>query len=160
LKKITSKTFDAAVSRHFKPIARRFSLPINRLKDGVYEIPSPYFIMRIRFGIGHGKSILVTLACVDEKPADIDDESKEYGIGVIAAYNGEEMCTEQVDTIEDFLQQAERTARLAEEFGIPYILGQKSDFNEVKEFVRERIEKAVSKVKAYRFPKNVREEWL
>jgi hypothetical protein len=43
-----TKIFDEAVMAFFEPIARRLALPLLKVRDGVYEIPSPHFIMRDR----------------------------------------------------------------------------------------------------------------
>jgi hypothetical protein len=50
-----SKLFDKAVAKFFEPIAHRLGLPLTKIRDGVYEIPSPHFILRIRLHTGHAR---------------------------------------------------------------------------------------------------------
>lgn len=156
---ITLETFDSAVSRYFEILAQKLELRLDRLKDGFYEIPSPYFTMRIRFEIGHRKSISATLFPTKERPANLDDKIRELGVAVFAGYNGEDMHTKPVSTVEEFLQLAELTAKMAERFCVPYLLGQKNDFEQVKEYVDKLIEESGIRQKKWSFPKNVQKRW-
>jgi hypothetical protein len=159
-KKITSSTFDLAVWRHFESMAKRLKLPISRLKDDLYEIQSPYYSMWIEYASGHlGKGILATLFPTKDRPVDINDEPRSFGVAVIAGYNGADMQTHLVTAEEDFFQQADYIAKMAEKFCAPYLLGQKNDFENIKQYVGRRIEESGIMEKKWNFPKNVREEW-
>jgi hypothetical protein len=135
-KTITLEIFEFAVSRYFAPIAKRLELPISRLKDDLYEIQSPYFSMRIQYTKGHiGKGILTTLFPAKERPANVEDEPRSLGIGIIAKYYGVDMQTNLVRVIEDFLNQAEYIAKVSEKLCTPYLLGQKNDFDQIKPYL-------------------------
>lgn len=160
MSKVDLATFDAAVFKYFQPIANALALPMMHPKGDMYEIASPYFILRIRFCMGHGKSILATLMPAIDRPADINDESKEYGIGVIMGFNGETFRTKQVSDVGEFLEQAAGIAGAVEKFAIPYLLGGKTDFDKIREYVRQLVTDSGIEQKKWHFPKNVREEWL
>src|SRR5216684_7123154 len=83
---ICIETFEQAVARYFEPIAREQDWPLIRPRQDVYEIPSPYFVMRIRYWVGaHTKSINATLIPIEEMPGDIENGGQgELGIAVVA----------------------------------------------------------------------------
>ena len=155
----TSNTFDEAVAKFFAPIVSRANLAIRKLGQGVYEVQSPEFTMRIRRGSGHRKDILVTLLPTAERPSDIRDLSKEIGFGVIANFHGEKLAELPFDTEDDYFRYASSLATAAEKFLLPYPLGLRTDFLEIKDFVKANVDKALSEMPKYRFPKNVRKEW-
>jgi hypothetical protein len=165
-----SDLFEKAVGRFFEPIARKLKLPLFKVDEGIYEIPSPHFIMRIRLHTGHsssGRGLNVILRqtslrdFVDNKPGF------QLGIGCFRLFNGEELkppCS-CVLTDADFLQLAEWFAAEAEYLGVPYLLGLKDDFEAVQEFMAKRSEPEVQKIRemSARILRNmggqVREEW-
>jgi hypothetical protein len=154
------KLFDNAVVRFFLPVAAKIKLPLNRLQDGIYEIAAPESVMRIRLGIGHGKSVLATIMATRDRPPDVNDTSKELGLGLISRFHGDAVHTEAVSTEREFLEQAEIVAHKAEEHFVPYLLGLRDDLERAKEYVETLIIESGMREKKWNFPKNVREEWL
>lgn len=57
-----SETFDEAIAKYFAPIAGELGLPLTKVDESIYEIPSPHFILRIRLHTGHrrGFNVIVT----------------------------------------------------------------------------------------------------
>jgi hypothetical protein len=159
MSEITINTFEEAVAGYFEPLAREFELPLIRAKENLYEIASRWFIMRISFGIGHGRSILATLSPSGKSSTPDLNDRNEFGIAVVAGYNGMEMQTRPVGTTEEFFNQAQYVADMARTFGIPYLLGQKSDWNDVKEYIEEKIEREAEGIKKLKFPPNVQKRW-
>jgi hypothetical protein len=157
-----SKLFDKAVAQFFEPIARKLDLPLIKMNDGVYEIQSPYSIMRIRLDTGHRRGLNVLL-----RPASLReyDENKpgEFGIVNFIEFNGEKLQQTFFDvfTDEDFLRQAQLLAQAAERFGIPYLRGQKNDFEAIGEMIKKRGEPEQEKIREMmrNMPSFVREEW-
>ena len=147
--------FDDAADRFFLPLAKRAGLQIKKLCDGIYEIPGRTFVMRIRQGTGHRRDFLVTLAPKSSLPDNLDDLSQEIGLGVVAEYNGKQLQV-QSDYHSDFAE----AAKIAEMFCIPYLLDTKKDFEEIRRFVECKITESGLETKKYRFPHNVREEWI
>jgi len=160
LKRKDIALFDNAVVRFFSPLAAKAKLPLNRLQDGIYEIASSEAVMRIRFSAGHGKSILATIIATCDRSGDVNDTSKELGLGLIARFHGDTMHTEAVATEPEFFQQAELVAHKAEEHFIPYLLGLRDDLERAKEYVETLIVESGMREKRWNFPKNVREEWF
>jgi len=154
------RMFDDAAARFFAPIASRAKLPFQSLGDGVYEIQSREFTMRVRRGTGHRKDILITLLPTVERSADLGDLSKEIGLGVIAKFRGENLAEPSLATQEEYFRYSENLAIASERLLVPYLQGNKTDFSEIKAFVAKNAEKAVSEIPEYRFPKNVRKEWI
>jgi hypothetical protein len=159
---ITIDLFKKAVAQYFEPIAHENNLPLVRPGEKLYEIPSIHFVMRIRFDVGaHTKSINATLIQSHQMPGDIEEGClDELGVGVIAGYNGVEVrYVPWEQTEEGFLQQAKAIAIQAKQFAVPYLLGQKSDWNYVRAYIQEKIDEDVERIKAYKFPPNVQKRW-
>lgn len=156
----TTATFDQAVAHHFAPLAVNAKLAIQHLCDGAYEVQGKEFIMRIRRGTGHRKDILVTLLQSAERPAENDDLSKEIGLGVVAQFYGEKLEEASLDTQEEYLRSAGSLAEAAGRLLFAYLIGDRTDFAQLKNFATARSGKAVSEIPDYRFPKNVRKEWI
>jgi len=162
-----SKLFDKAVMRFFKPFAQRLGLAIAKIRDGVYEIPSPHFIMRIRLHDGHRRGLNVILRSAKLKDYSEDKPNQEYGIGCLLLFQGEDLkqIIVEVNTDEDFLKQAKLLAEASERFCVPYLLGQKSDFEAVREFMKKRGELDLKRIKQMQrniecnMP-SIRQEWI
>ena len=116
--------------------------------------------MRIRLHTGHKRGLNVLLRPASACKFDENEPGSEYGIGNFMLFKGAQLEEAVIETDEDFLKEAERLAQVAEQFGIPYLIGKGEDFDAIKEMVNQRTEEAVGEIRKYRFPKNVREEWL
>lgn len=160
MKKPDLKTFDVAIAKSFAPIANHLKLQVRKLAEGVYEIESREFTVRIRHGTGHRKDILITFLPTAERPIDVGDLSKEIGLGVVVRFNGETLSDMQFDTEDEYLRYARDLAEAVKKYLVPYLLGLRTDFPEIKEFVAANAEKAVNEISGYRLPKNVRKEWI
>ena len=150
----------AYVTTFFAPFVANTKLAIEELGEGIHEVQSKKFIMRIRRGTGHRNDILVTILATAERPANNDDLSKEIGLAVLAEFRGETLAESPFDTEEAYLRAAAELARAAEKLILPYLLGHRTDFTDLKKFVAARAEKALREIPDYRFPKNVRKEWI
>jgi hypothetical protein len=160
--KITIATFEQAVGRYFDPIASEHGWPLIRRGEDVYETASPYFVLRIRFHVGaHAKSINATLIPIDQMPGDVAGGGcGELGVGVIAGYNGAEIkYIPWENTVQGLFEEAQHVANLVRQFGLPYLLGQRSDWNKVKEYVGKEKEKYLEKLRGYKFPPFVQKRW-
>jgi hypothetical protein len=157
-----SELFDQAVTKFFEPIARKIGLPLSKVRDGVYEIHSPHFIMRIRLDTGHARGLNVILREASLLNFDENEPFIQYGIGCFMQFHGEKLEDTfiEVNTNDDFLERARLLAQATEHHGVPYLLGQEKDFNAIKEMVKKGAEKDIEEIKKYRFPKNVRKEWI
>jgi hypothetical protein len=150
--------FDDTVTNFYKPIADRAGLKLQKLRSGIYEIAGARFIVRLRQGTGHKKDLLVTMAPMKVPGRDLDDLSDEIGLPLIAEFHGIEIPHEDISSNEGFYSSPRRVAETIEQFCIPYLLGRKSDFEELRSFVDRKIEEAGKR--EWRFPPNVREEWI
>jgi len=163
-----SELFDKTAEKLFAPIANKLGLPFFKVADGIYEIPSPYFIMRIRLDTGHSSRGLNVILRKTTLPDFVDNKvGYQLGIGCFRLFNGEELkppCL-RVFTDTEFLQQAEWYAEEAEHSGVPYLLGLKDDFEAVQNFMAKRSEPEVKRIREMnaRILRNmrgqVREEW-
>jgi hypothetical protein len=159
MSQITKGVFGQAITRHFEPIAREYGLELMRVSDDTYEIPSSHFVISIRFGVGHGRSISATLKRSCRTPVGESDDKDELGVAVIAGFNGVEMQTRPVNTIEEFFEQTRYVAEMTNTFFGPYIFGQKSDFDKVKKYIEEKIERRANELKQLKFPPSVQKRW-
>jgi hypothetical protein len=161
-----SKLFDKAVMRFFEPIAQQLGLPISKIRDGVYEMPSPHFIMRIRLHDGHRRGLNVILRSAMLKDFGEDKPDQQYDISCFMLFHGEDLkqIIADVNTDADFIAQAELLAGAVNRFGIPYLLGQKNDFEAIREFMKKRGEPEMERIKQMqrnieRNMPSVRQEW-
>lgn len=154
------KTFDSVVPDLFASLAQRAKAGLRRVADGVYEIEAQGFTARVRYGTGHRKDILVTLLPTSEKPLELSDLSREVGLGAVAKFCGENLPELSFDNEEEYLAYASALAASAEKFLLPYLLGLRTDFSAIKEFVSKNAREGDREVSEFKFPKNVRKEWL
>lgn len=151
---------DGLIIRFFSPVAAKVGRPLQRIADGVYEICSSVFTIRIRFCEGHGKSILATIMLTSERSTDPSDLRDEIGVGVVARYEGKSMHTEQKTTAEELVEQAKEVATKTDTLLVPFLLGLRNDFESIRKYVESLIIESGMREKTWNFPKNVREEWL
>lgn len=157
-----TKIFDEAVAAFFEPIARKLALPLLKVRDGVYEIPSPHFVMRIRLDTGHRRGLNVILRPASVRDFDENKPGIQYGIGAFMQFHGEriEQTFIDVDSDDDFLKRAQLLAQAAERYGVPYLLGRGENWEAVKEMISKKTAEDLEEIGKYRFPKNVRKEWI
>ena len=156
----SANIFDEGVTQFFEPLAKRIKLPLQKLKDGIYEIAGETFTMRIRRGIGHSRDFLVTLSEKSSTPLSPDELGREVGLGVIAEFNGQKLGTHKLHTTEGYLAAFAEAAKAAERYCAPYLLDLRSHLGEIRRVVEQKIEDSGLRPKKHRFPPNVREEWL
>jgi hypothetical protein len=152
--------FEVGVGDAFQPLAARAGLPLKKLCAGIYEMSGSEFVMRIRRGTGHGKDFLVTLSRKEDVSADPLQLTGEVGLAVLAEYSGAVADALALTAREGSLSAFRRAADGAERFCLPYLLGRKADFPEIRRFVEDKIQKSGAHTKKYNFPTNVREEWI
>ncbi len=156
-----SEIFDEAVANYFTPIAQEFGLPFAKVDDGIYEMSSSHFILRVRLDTGHRRGLNVILRQNSSRKFDENEPFVQYGIGCFMEFHGEDLRNTfiDVDSKEDFIKQSLLLAQATRRYAVPYLLGEGKDFDAIKEIVRKRSEESIEEIKKYRFPKNVREEW-
>jgi hypothetical protein len=160
------RIFDSAVVTFFEPIAQKYGFPIVKIKNGIYEIPTPHFILRIALDFERDMGLNVTLREVSLRDFDDRALNVEYGIGCFMLFNGEDIKPLHFDinTDEGYLKMAQLLADQTERFAVPYLLGQKDDFEAVREFMKKRSAPAVERMRQMqrnieRNMPNVRQEW-
>jgi hypothetical protein len=161
-----SELFDKVVAKFFAPIANKLELPIVKVTDYIYEIPSPHFIMRIRLHGGRHRGINVILRKTSLRDFVDNKAGFQLDVGCFRLFNGEELKPySPVLTDSDFLQQAQWLTAEAEHSGVPYLLGLRDDFEAVQEFMAKRGEPEVQRQREMsasirrNMRGQVREEW-
>jgi hypothetical protein len=157
MSEFSPRTFEIAVARFFQPIAAEYGWQMIRCGSDAYEIVSPHAVMRVDYFQGqHTRSMNLRL----RPQGQLHGSTEETGVWPIAGYNGSPFEYIPWDqTAEGFLQEAEYMANMAREFCLPYLLGQKNDWEAVREYWRQETEKDLEKIKGYRFPPNVQKRW-
>jgi hypothetical protein len=151
--------FNQAVLNRFGAMAESLDLKLKQLADGVFEIASQLYSLRIRLGTGHRVDFLVTLVDNKEKADDANALTGEIGLGVIMEYYGTKLIESRQAAPQDIDAEIARMADLSQHYCVPFLSGKSADWVSIKEFVQTKIEKAGGNMKKYNFPKNVREEW-
>jgi hypothetical protein len=161
MNQITLTTFEQAVAQYFAPLARDNHWVLIRVSDEIFEIQSPLFVMQIRFGVGmHTRNIDTVLIPANQNQEMVNAGKGSFGVLAIAGYNGVDMeIMPKRQTEAGFLEYAKYVANYAKQFGLPYMLGQKSDSEKVREFWHNKSEEELEKIRGYRFPPNVQKRW-
>lgn len=165
-----SDLFDKAAAQFFAPIAKKLGLALVKVTDYIYEMPSPYFIMRFRLNGGPRRGLNVLFRQTTLRDYVDDDRPDQYGLGCFGLYNSEEPKPEPkplppILTDADFLQLAQLLAAEAERSAVPYLLGLKDDFESIKEFMAKRAEPELQRIREMsadikrNMRGQVREEW-
>ncbi len=137
-----SELFDKAVETFFDPLAKELGLPLSKVRDGVYDIFSPHFIMRIRLDTGHARGLNVILRPGSIRDCDENDYSiEQLGIGNFIKFYGEEWNEPLIDTDKDFLNQAHRLAAVAKRHLAQYLLGNGKDWEAIRSKVKSASQK-------------------
>jgi hypothetical protein len=159
-----SDLFETAVKRYFEPIAQDLNLPLIKIRDGIYEMPSPYFVMRVRLHDGHARGLNVILREASLRNFNESEPGIQYSIGCFMLFSGVQLDQTYIDVVtdEDFLRQALLLAQAVKRFGVSYLLGQKNDFEAIKEMMRKRGEPELERIKQLlqNMPPFVRQEWI
>jgi hypothetical protein len=161
MKSITLQTFEQAVARYFEPIARHQGWPLVRTAETTYEIRSPLFRMQIRFGVGmHSKNIDAILIPSNQSVESRAKDSGSFGVFALAGYNGIEMeVLPREQTEQGFFEYAEYIANMAKRFGLPHMLGQRFDAENVRDYWKKKSEMELEKIRGYRFPPSIQKRW-
>jgi hypothetical protein len=132
------------------------------VRDGVYDIPSQHFIMRIRLDTGHRRGLNVILRPASFREFDENKPGIQLGIACFIEFRGENPQDTFIDVSmdEDFFERARLLAIAAEQYALPYLLGQSKDWEAINEMVERKTLEDVEEIKKYRFPKNVRKKWI
>jgi hypothetical protein len=148
-----STLFDIAVETFFEPLARKLGQPLSRVTDGVYEIPSPYFVMRVRLHTGHHRGLNVLLRPTSPREFDENEPGGQLGIGCFVEFCGGDFhdAFGLVSTDEDFMERTRWFAIAAERYGVPYLLGEGKDWEAVKGMVEKKTAKGIEELKKYWF---------
>jgi len=152
---------------YFEPIAQKHKLPLVRIEDGIYEVPSPHYILHIEAYAGHSSrglsaSLRKTTLCTFVRGR----AGFQYGIGWFMSSKGENIdyFNFQINDDDDFLKMAQLYADATERFGISYLLGQTDDYEAVREFAEKEVKAREERTKQTQRNiqikmKNVRQEW-
>jgi hypothetical protein len=136
--------FEKAVATYFKPIAEKHRFPLVKIGGNIYEIPTIHVILRIGLYSGHGsgRNLATTLRQVTLCDFVESSPHNQFGLGWFASFTGIKIDPFQADlkTDDGFLKLTQFLADLTERFAVPYLLGQKDDFEAVREFAVEKIE--------------------
>jgi len=165
-----SDLFDKAAAQFYAPIAKKLGLALVKVTDYIYEMPSPYFIMRFRLNGGPRRGLNVLFRQTTLRDYVDDDRPDQYGLGCFGLYNSEEPKLEPkplppILTDADFLQLAQLLAAEVERSAVPYLLGLKDDFESITEFMAKRAEPELQRIREMsadikrNMRGQVREEW-
>lgn len=150
-----SALFEEMVATCFRPLADKLHLPLNKIGDGAYEIPSDYFIARIRLDTGHARGLNVIL-----RSASIHDD-KQFGIRHFVDFHDGNSSGIMIDvfTDNDFRKQVQLLAHATERYLAPYLLGDCKDWDAVKAVVQQKVEKTAEEARKRRFASNKQKGW-
>lgn len=131
-----------------------------------YEIVSPHLSLRIRVGVGpwtdrETTSLVVSLVPSGKRPDTWDDLGSEIGVHVVAAYYGETTDYQDIFSPKDFEDAARQSARIAQQYCKPFLLGQMEDFPKIRQQLDEEIRQEKARIEGLlaNLPPNVKPMW-
>jgi hypothetical protein len=138
-----SQLFDKAVETFFEPFAQKLGLPLSKVWDGAYDIPSQHFIVRIRLDTGHRRGLNVILRPASFREFDENKPGIQLGIGCFIEFHGEnpQDTFVEVSTDESFSERARLLAIAAERYAVPYLLGEGKDWEVIQAMVQKKTDK-------------------
>jgi hypothetical protein len=127
--------------------------------EGIFEIRNDLFIIRIRRGIGHDKDFLVSLARGTAAAATSDLSLEEIGLRNFAEFNGCDLKCLTLNSLEDWETSLADVGADTEKFLLPYLFGERDDYEAVEQFVDRKTETALKGLAARKYPPNVIKKW-
>lgn len=155
MKDVFKNWLDNSVQKWFGQLAGTLGLQVEKVTDGVFEIRSDDFWLRISGSRNHG-SDLVDLAIT------LFSNQRKRGIGlanIMEFYGDRLISTELVATPASVDREIERLAQLASKYCKPFLRGVSTDWRKITEFVERKIVDESVRERKYDLPKFVREEW-
>jgi hypothetical protein len=148
--------FTKAVGVFFEPLASKHDLSLSEAREGVYDISSQHFIMRIRLHTGHRRGLNVSLRPASFREFDENEPGVELGIWLLIEFYGHDPrdVFVEVSSDESFLKQVELLAVAAERYGLPFLLGHDKDWEIIKSGVERKTKKDLEQIRKYKFLKN------
>ena len=162
MKDMLRGAFERSVRNCFGQLATKLGLRLAVLPDGIFEIESAQFCMRIRASSGHVSDLvdlLVTLVPVEERFAKFGVEKGEISLGRIMDYYGDGLNASPVSSAERLQAEIKRQAQLALKYGAPFLSGSSRDWSNIEKYVEQKIVEAGIPEMKFDLPKFVREEW-
>jgi hypothetical protein len=158
---ITPFEFHDLVVRFFEPLARDANVSLIRLRDDIYEFGNEQFVIRIRRGIYRDRNrvFFVTLSRRKPDPEDLENPRNEIGLGNFAEYNNYPFTSRDLRSSEDWKEAFEEAAVATRKLCIPYLTGERKDFEDIVSFVERKIEATGIRTKKWNLPPNVIKKW-
>jgi hypothetical protein len=126
-----AECFETGVAECFLPLAQKAGLPLIKIYDGVYDIVGHNYRLRIRRGIGHGGGFLITLSNEEVDHRDPIKIVNEIGLGRVAEFSGAAPEVAPIPMRDNSLTAYRKAAKVAEDYALPYLLGIKSDYEQI-----------------------------
>lgn len=162
MKEMLRGAFERSVPNCFGDLATKLGVRLAVLPDGIFEIESGQFCMRIRASSGHVSDLvdlLVTLVPLEKRFAKFGVERGEISLGRIMDYYGDELNASPVSSGEGLQAEIKRQAQLALKYGAPFLSGSSRDWSNIEKYVEQKIIEAGIPGMKFDLPKGVREEW-
>ena len=162
MKDMLRRAFERSVRNCFGQLATKLGLRLAVLPDGTFEIESDQFCIRIRASSGHVSDLvdlLVTLVPVEKRFAKFGVDGGEISLGRIMDYYGDKLNASPVCSAGHLEAEITRQSQLALKYGAPFLSGSSRDWNNIENYVEQKIAEAGIPGMKFDLPKVVREEW-
>ena len=157
MSEFTKETFNDAVQRYFGAIAREHGWTLVQRRDDLFRMSSRCAVMEIDYHQGwHTRSMNIIVRPANDPPGS----PRQIGVWPIASFNGESFqYVPWEQNAEGFFEEAEYMANLAKRFCVPYLSAERTDWELVKSHWERESEKAIEKIKGYKFPSGAQKRW-
>src|ERR1051326_7257817 len=145
MKDTLRRAFERSVRNCFGQLATKLGLRLAALPDGIFEIESTQFCMRIRASSGHVNDLvdlLVTLVPIEKRLAKCGVDRGEISLGRVMDYYGDDLNASPVSSAELLEAEIKRQSRLALKYGAPFLSGSSRDWSNIENYVEQKIVEA------------------
>jgi hypothetical protein len=155
MKDVFIRDFEQSVRKWFDEVAAKRGLRVEKVSDGVLQIRSPKFRLRVSGSRNHGTDL------VDVGVTLFSDESQPgIGLANIMEFRGDRLVSPELRARSaDIDAEVRRLSDLAEEYCGAFLAGQRDQWNDIVQFVEEKIAREGIHESKYSLPGFVRQEW-
>jgi len=154
-KDVLLRSFERSVRRHLGLLAEKLGSRVEKLDDGILEVGSDGFSLRISGSRNHGTDL------VDVAVILFSTESKRgIGLANIMEFRGHRLMTPELRAVPTAVDaEVRRLSDLAHEYCEPFLSGQQDDWDKLIQFMDGKIARSGVRDMKFDLPGFVRQEW-
>jgi len=155
MKNVFIRDFEQSVRKWFGEVAAKRGLSVDKVNDGVLQIRAPKFRLRISGSRNHGTDLIdvgITLFA--------DESERGIGLANIMEFRGDRFVSPELRARSaDVDAEVRHLSDLTEEYCGSFLAGQRDQWNEIVQFVEDKVTREGIHKSKFGLPRFVRQEW-